>query len=100
MDDPPHPSLACDVHATDPAASLGPRGELSLKANATELFVTQRLSYIESLRWQTQKGRGRHRHDFDVLVRFEMAPGTRDALEERGRTSEVIGSDLNAVHVR
>jgi RHS repeat-associated protein len=65
--------------------AMGPReyanlyyaGRLSLKSNATELFVTQSLEYVASMSY-------RKRDLFPIIVRFNVTQGTRDTLTSRG----------------
>ncbi|MFE3455772.1 DNRLRE domain-containing protein [Nonomuraea sp. NPDC059194] len=77
---------------------LGPNGEITVKG--TENFVTQSREYLEGLRWQTARKGGRNVDKYAVLVRYVMAPGTRDALIAVGKTPDKIGHDLNSVHLK
>ncbi|GAA2849888.1 hypothetical protein Acy02nite_00040 [Actinoplanes cyaneus] len=77
---------------------LGPNGEITVKG--TENFVTQSRSYLEGLRSRVGGRGGRNADKYTALVRFEMAPGTRDALIAAGKKPEEIGQDINAVHLK
>lgn len=44
--------------------------------------------------------RGRNADKYAVLVRNEMAPGTRGALIAAGKTPNQIGQDPNSVHLK
>ncbi|MCE7078731.1 HINT domain-containing protein [Streptomyces sp. ST2-7A] len=79
-------------------AQLGPNGEITVKG--TENFVTQDSGYLEGLRRQTHRKGGRNAEKYTVLVRFEMSPGTRDALIAAGKNPNEIGQDINAVHLK
>ncbi|MFI7455511.1 DNRLRE domain-containing protein [Nonomuraea sp. NPDC049714] len=77
---------------------LGPNGEITVKG--TENFVTQSREYLEGLRRQTARKGGRNADKYVVLVRYEMAPGTRDALIAASKTPDQIGQDPNSVHLK
>ena len=53
---------------------IQPSGGLSVRG---ESFVTQSLGYVQHLA-------ARHPDLYETIVRYEMAPGTRDALLEAG----------------
>ncbi|MER6786184.1 RHS repeat-associated core domain-containing protein [Streptomyces sp. NPDC000658] len=77
---------------------LGANGEITVRG--TENFVTQDREYLEGLRYQTHRKGGRNAEKYTVLVRFEMSPGTRDALITAGKNQDEIGQDINAVHLK
>ncbi|MEU0103547.1 polymorphic toxin-type HINT domain-containing protein [Streptomyces sp. NPDC006267] len=77
---------------------LGTNGEITVRG--TENFVTQNREYLEGLRRQTHRRGGRNADKYTVLVRFEMSPGTRDALIAAGKRPGEIGQDVNAVHLK
>jgi RHS repeat-associated protein len=77
---------------------LGTNGEITVRG--TENFVTQDREYLEGLRHQTHRRGGRNAEKYTVLVRFEMSPGTRDALIAAGKRPGEIGQDVNAVHLK
>ena len=77
---------------------LGPNGEITVKH--TENFVTQSRSYLEGLRGRTHHRGGRNSQKYEVLVRCEMEPGTREALIASGKTSDKIGDNRNFVHLK
>ncbi len=77
---------------------LGTNGEITVRG--TENFVTQDREYLEGLRHQTHRRGGRNADKYTVLVRFEMSPGTRDALIAAGKSPGEIGQDVNAVHLK
>ncbi|WP_435192926.1 polymorphic toxin-type HINT domain-containing protein [Streptomyces sp. NRRL F-5630] len=77
---------------------LGPNGEITVRG--TENFVTQDREYLEGLRYQTHRKGGRNAEKYTVLVRYEMSPGTRDALIAVGKSPGEIGHDVNAVHLK
>jgi hypothetical protein len=77
---------------------LGPNGEITVKG--TENFVTQSRGYLEGLRSRVASRGGPNADKYSVLVRYEMAPGTRDALIAAGKSPEDIGQDLNAVQLK
>jgi hypothetical protein len=79
-------------------AQLGSNGEISVKG--TENFVTQSRGYLEGLRSRVGGRGGRNAEKYSVLVRYEMNPGTRDALVAAGKEPGEIGQDLNAVHLK
>ncbi|MBU7600364.1 hypothetical protein JGS22_022700, partial [Streptomyces sp. P38-E01] len=64
---------------------LGPNGEITVKG--TENFVTQEKDYIDTLLYNTRKMKGRKGEQYQVLVRYEMTHGTREALLAAGRGS-------------
>ena len=77
---------------------LGSNGEITVKG--TENFVTQSRSYLEGLRSRGGGRGGRNADNYTVLVRYEMATGTRDALIAAGKRPENIGQDINAIHLK
>ncbi|QRF06122.1 hypothetical protein G9U55_08525 [Streptomyces koyangensis] len=77
---------------------LGTNGEITVRG--TENFFTQDREYLEGLRHQTHRRGGRNAEKYTVLVRFEMSPGTRDALIAAGKRTGEIGQDVNAVHLK
>ncbi|MGW2263742.1 hypothetical protein [Streptomyces koyangensis] len=77
---------------------LGTNGEITVRG--TENFVTQDREYLEGLWHQTRRRGGRNAEKYTVLVRFEMSPGTRDALIAAGKRPGEIGRDVNAVHLK
>jgi RHS repeat-associated protein len=77
---------------------LGTNGEITVKG--TENFVTQSRGYLEGLRSRVASRGGPNADKYSVLVRYEMAPGTRDALIAAGKSPEDIGQDLNAVQLK
>ncbi|MGW0881758.1 polymorphic toxin-type HINT domain-containing protein [Streptomyces sp. NPDC002671] len=79
-------------------AQLGANGEITVKG--TENFVTQSREYLEGLRARTARRGGRNADKYTILVRFEMSPGTREALISAGKTPGEIGQDINAVHLK
>jgi hypothetical protein len=79
-------------------AQLGSNGEITLRG--TENFVTKSRSYLEGLRNNTVRRGGRNAEKYSVLVRYEMEPGTRDALIAAGKEPGEIGQGLNAVHLK
>ena len=79
-------------------AQLGSKGEITVKH--TENFVTQSKKYLEGLRRQSLRGGGRKAKQYTVLVRYEMARGTRAALTAAGRRPGEIGHDLDVVHLK
>ncbi len=77
---------------------LGDNGEITVRG--TENFVTESRSYLEGLRDRFARRGGRNAEKYAVLVRYEMQPGTRDALVAAGKLPNDIGQDLNAVHLK
>jgi hypothetical protein len=77
---------------------LGPKGEITVKG--TENFVTQSRSYLEGLARRVGGRGGRNAEKYTVLVRYEMSPGTRDALIAAGKEPAEIGNDINSVHLK
>ncbi|MGW2046970.1 ricin-type beta-trefoil lectin domain protein [Streptomyces sp. NPDC001858] len=77
---------------------LGTNGDITVRG--TENFVTQDREYLEGLRYQTHRRGGRNAEKYTVLVRYEMSPGTRDALIAAGKSPDEIGQDVNAVHLK
>ncbi|RAG82056.1 hypothetical protein DN069_29625 [Streptacidiphilus pinicola] len=77
---------------------LGPKGEITVKG--TENFVTQSREYLQGLRDRFTRRGGRNAEKYTILMRYEMAPGTRDAMVAAGKLPEDIGSDINAIHLK
>lgn len=88
-------------------------GEITVKKG--ENFVTQNKDYLDTLLHNTRKKNGRKGEQYQVLVRYEMEPGARDALIVNGKGSkgnreqvlqdygidlEEIGSGNDSVHVK
>ena len=71
---------------------LGPRGEITPRG---ENFVTQESDYVTGIAERFARRGGRNAQKYTHLVRYEMAPGTRDALIAAGRGS---GDNIAAVH--
>ncbi|MFC8620517.1 LamG-like jellyroll fold domain-containing protein [Micromonospora purpureochromogenes] len=91
---------------------LGPNGEITPRG---ENFVTQARDYVVGLRDRFRRRGGRNAEIYTRLVRYEMQPGTTDALIAAGRGSgdnmaairenfgidlEEIGDSQNFVHVK
>jgi RHS repeat-associated protein len=77
---------------------LGSNGEITVRG--TENFVTQSRPYLERLRDTFVRRGGRNAEKYPILVKFEMQPGTRDALIAAGKSSDEIGQDLSAIHLK
>jgi RHS repeat-associated protein len=90
-------------------ASVTRTGAVTVRG--TENFVTQDLAYVEHL--ATQSARAGNPQLYENVVRFEMQPGTADALVASGARSQptvvhevledlptIVRGDLNVVHVK
>jgi hypothetical protein len=64
---------------------LGPKGQLSPRG---ESFVTQDLGYVQQLA-------KRHPDLYERIVRYDMAPGTRQALIDNGARDRVLSHTLD-----
>ncbi|PWI17216.1 hypothetical protein DI272_25925, partial [Streptomyces sp. Act143] len=93
-------------------ARLGPKGEINVRG---ENFVTQESDYVTGIAERFARRGGRNAQKYTHLVRYEMHPGTRDALIAAGRGSgdniaaireayglhlDEIGESVNFVHVK
>jgi hypothetical protein len=77
---------------------LGPNGEITVKGTGN--FVTQSRKYLEGLIARTVRRGGRNADKYTALMRYDMAPGTSDALTAAGKSPRDIGYDLDAVHMK
>ncbi|WP_432171716.1 RHS repeat-associated core domain-containing protein [Streptomyces sp. 1222.5] len=81
---------------------LGPKGEITPRG---ENFVTQEPDYVTGIAERFTRRGGRNALKYTHLVRYEMEPGTRDALIAAGRGSgdniaairEAFGIDLDEI---
>ncbi|MEE1756765.1 RHS repeat-associated core domain-containing protein [Streptomyces sp. SP18CS02] len=81
---------------------LGPNGEITPRG---ENFVTQEKEYVVGIAERTTRKGGRNADKYTHFVRYEMEPGTRDALIGNGRGSgdnkdaikEEFGIDLDEI---
>ncbi|MEW1566590.1 RHS repeat-associated core domain-containing protein [Streptomyces sp. NPDC093509] len=71
---------------------LGPKGEITPRG---ENFVTQESDYVTGIAERFARRGGRNAQKYTHLVRYEMEPGTRDALIAAGRGS---GDNIAAIH--
>ncbi|WP_409059106.1 DUF6531 domain-containing protein [Streptomyces sp. SYP-A7185] len=91
---------------------LGPKGEITPRG---ENFVTQETDYVTGIAERFARRGGRNAQKYTHMVRYEMAPGTRDALIAAGRGSgdniaairesfgihlDEIGESVDFVHVK
>ncbi|MGI5427499.1 RHS repeat-associated core domain-containing protein [Streptomyces sp. CA-179760] len=70
---------------------LGPKGEITPRG---ENFVTQESDYVTGIAERFARRGGRNAQKYTHLVRYEMEPGTRDALIAAGRGS---GDNIAAI---
>ncbi|MEU6854033.1 DUF6531 domain-containing protein [Actinacidiphila alni] len=92
---------------------LGPLGEITVKG--TENFVTQEAGYVRRIAETFARRGGRNAQKYTHLVRYQMQPGTRDALIAAARGSgdnieaireayglhlDEIGQSLDFVHLK
>ncbi|MDX2542566.1 DUF6531 domain-containing protein [Streptomyces sp. WI04-05B] len=70
---------------------LGPNGEITPRG---ENFVTQEPDYVTGIAERFARRGGRNAQKYTHLVRYEMEPGTRDALIAAGRGS---GDNIAAI---
>ncbi|WP_369033603.1 RHS repeat-associated core domain-containing protein [Streptomyces adonidis] len=70
---------------------LGPKGEITPRG---ENFVTQEADYVTGIAERFTRRGGRNAQKYTHLVRYEMEPGTRDALIAAGRGS---GDNIAAI---
>ncbi|WP_371669795.1 DUF6531 domain-containing protein [Streptomyces sp. NBC_00289] len=70
---------------------LGPNGEITPRG---ENFVTQEADYVTGIAERFARRGGRNAQKYTHLVRYEMKPGTRDALIAAGRGS---GDNITAI---
>ncbi|MCX4824685.1 DUF6531 domain-containing protein [Streptomyces sp. NBC_01142] len=81
---------------------LGPKGEITPRG---ENFVTQEKEYVTGIAERFTRRGGRNAQKYTHFVRYEMEPGTRDALIANGRGSggnkdtikEEFGIDLEEI---